>query len=88
MPVDGVAEAPTSEGAAIRRESLGLAVWIAYSGHGRDGNQAWMLFADGNVVVKNPDQEIRAKMAVLATRLGARVQGDEGEFYDDDGAAV
>ena len=33
------------------------------------------------IETKNPDEPIIAKMLELAARLGARVQGDEGEVY-------
>jgi hypothetical protein len=89
MRLDGYAEAETRDThEVIRVEDPSLAVWKAYTGHGHDGNMAWLYLSQGNVVAKNPDQEIRRKMAGLARRLGARVQGDDGEFYDDDGEAV
>jgi hypothetical protein len=36
----------------------------------------------GNIVVKNPTRAVVLKMEALAERLGARVQGDDGEFYE------
>jgi hypothetical protein len=36
---------------------------------------------EGRVFTKNPDRATLAKMLELAGRLGARVQGDHGEFY-------
>jgi hypothetical protein len=89
MRLDGFAETETGDTHAVLRvEDSSLAVWTAYSAHGRDGNMAWLYLSQGSVVAKNPDQEIRTKMAALARRLGARVQGDEGEFYGDDGEAL
>ncbi len=41
--------------------------------------------ASGNIVAKNPEKPVRAKMYQMAQRLGAKVQGDEGEFYGPDG---
>jgi hypothetical protein len=82
---EGFAEAVTPDGAVVRLESDGLAVWRAYSGHESEGNKAWFLFSKGNVIVKNPDEEIRRKMHEVAVSLMARVQGDEGEFYGPDG---
>jgi len=37
----------------------------------------------GNLSIKNPDEECLAKMRQIAARLQARVQGDDGEFYDE-----
>jgi hypothetical protein len=89
LRLDGFAEAETRDThTKIRVEDPSLAIWTAYSGHGRDGNMAWLYLSQGNVVAKNPDEEIRRKLALLAKRLGARVQGDEGEFYGDDGESI
>lgn len=85
MRLDGVAEATTPEGTVLRVENPGLAVWVAYSGHDDSGNMAWFSHHGDKVSVKNPDDEILRKMHAIASALGARVQGDEGELYDADG---
>jgi hypothetical protein len=81
MRHDGFAEATTSKGETLRIEADGLSVWTAYSGHGKNGNMAWFYWSDGQVQVKNPDDEILGKMRAIATQLGAHVIGDEGEHY-------
>jgi hypothetical protein len=43
----------------------------------------WFNWVRGCIDTKNPDQAIVGKMLQIAGQLGARVQGDEGEFYDD-----
>jgi hypothetical protein len=43
---------------------------------------AWFTWWRGNIYTKNPDKAIIAKMIQMAAKLGARVQGDDGEFYD------
>jgi hypothetical protein len=86
MRLDGYAEALLPSGDTLRVESEGLAVWTAYSRAGVGGGQAWFDYQDGNVVVKDPDREIRAKMWRLAQTLQAKVQGDEDEVYDARGA--
>jgi hypothetical protein len=88
MRLDGFAKVETTEGETLRTESPDIAVWTAYAGHGRDGNMAWMYLSDGCVVAKNPDKEIVIKMLALARGLGARVQGDDCEFYGDDGEPI
>ena len=80
MRLDGFAEAQVG-GDVLRYENAGLAVWLAYSGHGRNGNMAWFDYRCGRIVVKSPDQEIVAKMKEIANALGAGLMGDEGEFY-------
>jgi hypothetical protein len=88
MRLDGYAEARTPAGDVLRTEEPGIAVWTAYSRHGVDGNMAWFCHFGDRITVKNPDEEIRAKMYAIASSLGAKVQGDEGELYGPDGASV
>lgn len=85
MRPDGYAEATTPKGETLRTENPGIAVWTAYSGHGLNGNMAWFCHFQDRVTVKNPDAEILRTMHSIATSLGARVQGDEGEEYGADG---
>jgi hypothetical protein len=80
--LQGQAEATTPQGDVVRYENEGLAVWIAYPKAGEGGNQAWFDFQDGEVIVKNPDEEILRKMRAVARALGGHVQGDDGEAYD------
>lgn len=72
---------PLGRKLTLRLENEGLSVWTAYSRHSENG-MAWFSFHEGNVVVKNPDPEILQKMRLLAQALSAKVQGDDGEFYD------
>lgn len=79
MESRAIGTTPGDDIVALEVESL--AFWRNYSGHGRDGNKAWFLFRNGEIVVKNPDGEIRNKMIAIATSLKAKVQGDDGEEY-------
>lgn len=88
MRLDNFAETETKDGQKLRTESEGLAVWTKYSKHGKNGNMAWFYWFRGEVTVKNPDREILVKMAQIAERLGAKVQGDDGEIYDKKGDAL
>ena len=76
----GFAETPTPDG-RLRYESAGLAVW---SGHPTEP-RVWFDHRGGAVVVKNPDEATIAKMIAVARVLRARVQGDDGETYDEPG---
>jgi hypothetical protein len=80
MQLDGFADAKTPDG-VLRYENQGLVVWKAYSGNGVNGNMAWFDYRDGCITVKNPDEEILAKMKQIAKKLSAKVIGDEGEEY-------
>jgi hypothetical protein len=84
MRLDGYAETRVGDGSILRIENEGLSVWTAWPRQSENGF-AWFSFRNGNVVVKNPDLEIRRKMSSLAKALSAKVQGDEGEFYDASG---
>lgn len=41
----------------------------------------------GEIRTKNPDEALVRKMVAIARRLGAQVQGDDGEVYQPDGTA-
>ena len=82
MRLDNFAEATTPSGETIKVEIDGLSVWTKYSGNGLDGNFAWFDYNKGNIVCKNPDNEIINKMLIIAEQLDAKVQGDEGELYE------
>ena len=83
MRHDGFAEARTPRGDVLRIEHEGLAIWTAWPGEGRGSGHAWMDYHRGRIVVKNPDKALLAKMCAIAEKLGARVQGDEGETYPE-----
>lgn len=46
--------------------------------------EPWLDWLAGNVYTKNPDSALLRKMIRVAERLGARVQGDDGELYTGD----
>lgn len=88
MRMDGFAEVIAPDGTRVRIENDGLAVWMAHSGNVVGGNQAWLDFRSGRIVVKSPDRELLTKMFDIAGKLNARIFGDEGEEYhspDDHG---
>jgi hypothetical protein len=51
-------------------------------GHPDDDAGGWFDWFEGNVYTKNPDKRLLAKMLTLASRLDAKVQGDDGEPYE------
>lgn len=88
MRLDAHAEATVGEGAVLRVQDPSMSVWIQYSKHGQHGNMAWFWHNNGNVMVNNPDEEILRKMSKIATRLSAKVQGDDCELYGEDGNPI
>jgi hypothetical protein len=55
-----------------------FAVWSGPCSHPDGG---WFDWTDGCVTTKNPDRAILGKLLLLAAKLGAVVQGDDGEQY-------
>jgi len=45
--------------------------------------QRWLDWCEGNIFTKNPDRKTLGKMLQVASHLGASVQGDDGESYQD-----
>ena len=88
MRLDGYAEATTTSGDSVRMEMEGIAVWTKHSQNGIDGNMAWIYHTGDRIVAKNPDEEMIGKMCRIASLLNAKVQGDDGETYAEDGTIV
>jgi hypothetical protein len=82
--LDNFAEAETENGDVLRLEQEGIAVWTGHP----TSDTAWFSYSEGMIVVKNPDEPIRRRMVEVAGALGARVQGDDGEFYAPDGEPI
>jgi hypothetical protein len=55
-------------------------LWTGPSKHA----EPWLDWSNGNVYTKAPDSATLRKMVQIAARLGAHVQGDEGELYSGD----
>jgi hypothetical protein len=81
MKITGVAEHTNPQGETIRLTSPLLTEWRKRS----SGSIVWLSYHEGNLALKNPDDECLAKLRQIASKLKARVQGDDGEFYDGTG---
>jgi hypothetical protein len=77
LRMTGSVEATSPSGEIVRIDHEGLAEWTGHS----SGIPIAVDFRRGRLVVKNPDDETITWLVALADRLGARVQGDDGEFY-------
>ena len=82
MVISGVAEHTNPQGETIRLTHPLLTEWRHHS----SGSPVWFSYFEGSLVVKSPDEECLSKMRRIAATLRARVQGDEGEFYDQSAA--
>jgi hypothetical protein len=58
-----------------------LAVWTQHP----EGQEPALFYYGGSVESGNPDEHTLRRMARVAADLGARLQGDDGEFYTLDG---
>ncbi len=76
--ITGAVEATNAAGELVRYESPALAHWTAHP----SGLEVPFDCRDGQVVVKNPDGPTIRRMVEVAVELDARVQGDDGEWYD------
>jgi hypothetical protein len=66
----------------------GASVWVPYSKNGRHGRYARFVHQGDRVTVESPDEEMLGKMQAIAHALGACVQGEDGEYFDDYGAPL
>jgi hypothetical protein len=86
MQLDNRAEEPESVAdstSAAHRD--GLSIWLAYTKKKRASSYAWFYHDQDRITVEGPDEEILGKMLAIAHALQARVQGDDGEYFDDPG---
>jgi hypothetical protein len=79
LRLGGYVDRRLADGSVFRQP---LAVWIAHPRIGESDGMGVFDLAHGTVRAKNPDREVRCKMWRLAQVLNAKVQGDDGEFYD------
>ena len=78
---DGFAEAHGPNGESLRVIDDGIAVWTEHPTATSDTGFAWIHHRNGEIFVKQPDQEFLAKMLAIASDLDAVVVGDDGEQY-------
>ncbi|MFM9957489.1 MAG: hypothetical protein ACKVZJ_05405 [Phycisphaerales bacterium] len=53
-----------------------------------DYGTAWLSWSEGEIISKHPPREFIRVMHEIATKLGARVVGDEDEVYGADGTGT
>ena len=85
MKQEPYAEALSPSGETIRIPGEGLVLWLGHPDHTEKDVTWWFDWRSGEISVKNPDEPAISKMREIAQKLGARVQGDDGEYYDDGG---
>lgn len=45
--------------------------------------ETWFSWSDGNITTKHPDSATLRKMLQMARAFEAKIQGDDGEVYDE-----
>jgi hypothetical protein len=83
MQVDELLNSTNRTDAPTDWELTGASIWTPYSRNGRAGYYARFGHHDDRITVSQPDEEILVKMLAIAHVLGARVQGDDGEYFDE-----
>ncbi len=63
----------------VTENGQGFVVWRGTTKY----PETWFDWLAGNIVTKNPDRATMHKMLEIASRLGAKIQGDDGELYDE-----
>ena len=81
LGITGFTEAQTPNDEVIRIESPLLTEWRGHSSQ----SPVYFTYRRNHISCKNPNHEILRKMLQIAAKLGAKVQGDEGEFYNESG---
>ncbi len=82
LRLDGYAEAHGPNGETLRVSDDWIAVWTDHPTANGENGWAWLHYRSGEICVKNPDQELLAKMLSIAADLDAIVFGDDGEVYE------
>jgi hypothetical protein len=65
-------------GEVMTMEAPGMAGWTGHP----DGLPVIFDHRSGEIAKQQPDEPTLARMQEIATALDARIQGDDGEFYD------
>ncbi len=60
----------------------GFCNWTGHSTK-TEADKPWFHYGFGMISAKYPDDDTIRKMLMIAGKLNARVQGDDGEFYDE-----
>jgi hypothetical protein len=66
------------------KNAPGFCEWNAHPTAKDHNARPWFDYWKGSIGTKNPDEPTIRKMIQIATVLNAKVQGDDGEFYDEE----
>ena len=80
LNLENFIEIASPNGEVIRFEADGISVWNNHP----NSEKVLIVWRNGKISVKNPDDETIRKLIKIAEDLNAKVQGDEGETYKID----
>ncbi len=70
------------------RNRPGYCEWTGHSRYKEPFARPAFDYYNGQVIAENVDNETLSKMMIIAEALGAVVQGQDGEFFDEDDPIV
>jgi len=82
MRLDNFSEVGLESGEIFRYDNPGAAVWINPKAREGEDKIIQFDFLSGNISVSSPGEAVIEKMKHIAFKLGAKVQGEEGELYE------
>lgn len=59
--------------------------WLDWPGREPGVREAWVWLEAGNLIATDADTDFRRKLFLIADGLGARLMGENGEFYNSIG---
>jgi len=83
MQPDEVTNPVSRTSQATDWDLMGASIWVPYSKNGRGDYYARFVHQGDRITVAQPDEEMLGKMLLVAYALQARVQGDDGEYFDE-----
>lgn len=75
-------DASADEMSGMRPTSFPCSIWLGHP----QGLDAWFVWANGQIAVRNPDEPLIAKAKAIASQLDAHVISEMGELFNDDGS--
>jgi hypothetical protein len=75
-------DASAEEIGRARPSNSHYSIWLGHP----EGLDAWFIWTDGQIDIRNPDEAMVAKAMELAMKLKANVVSEMGEIFNEDGS--
>jgi len=82
-----VSNDPTFRNASVEEIGSGrpskssYSIWLEHP----EGLDAWFIWTNGQIDIRNPDEPLIAKAMALASKIDANVVSEMGELFNEDG---